>query len=254
METDPEKELREAVRLIEGARYGVAFTGAGISVESGLPPFRGENGLWDRYDPEFLEISFFDRNPADSWKVIAEIFYQYFDRIKPNPAHECLAMLEERGLLKAVITQNIDGLHAAAGSRVVHEFHGSFKRLLCRPCGTRFDFTPAMLRTMPPRCPRCLTVLKPDFIFFGEQIPGDVLDASMKEIERADLVICIGTTGLVQPAASLPVLARRNGAKIIEVNIEETELTDSVTHLFIQGKAGVVLGKIGEAVRAGIPR
>jgi NAD-dependent deacetylase len=237
-------DLNQALGLIRAASHAVAFTGAGISVESGIPPFRGENGLWNRYDPESLEISFFRRNPAESWKIIAEIFYRHFDTIRPNPAHECLAWMEENGLLKAVITQNIDDLHRAAGSRTVHEFHGNFKRLACVPCGTRTAFSPGMLASLPPRCPRCGTALKPDFVFFGEPIPEEVLNASLAEIERSDLVICIGTTGAVQPAASLPALAKRHGAGIIEVNVGPSELTDSVTDLFLQSKAGVLMGKL----------
>jgi len=240
--------LAEAGGLIRSSKYAVAFTGAGISVESGLPPFRGENGIWEKFDPGFLEISYFDRNPGPSWKIIAEIFYQYFDRIRPNPAHDCLSWLEKQGLLKSVITQNIDDLHSAAGSRSIHEFHGNFKKLLCRSCGTRSGFLAAMLEKIPPLCPVCGTVLKPDFVFFGEAIPADVYKASIEEIKKCDLVICVGTTGTVQPAASLPLLAKRNSAKIIEINIHPSELTGSVTDLFIQGKAGEIMAGIRQSI------
>ena len=149
--------LKEAAEVIRKAKYAVAFTGAGISVESGIPPFRGENGLWNKVDPFFLEIEFFRKKPLQSWKKIKEIFYDRLGNAEPNLAHEVLAKMEKRSFLESVITQNIDDLHQKAGSHYVYELHGTYKQLVCTECSSEFDMSFADLNYLPP----CLLYTSP---------------------------------------------------------------------------------------------
>ena len=232
--------ILSAARLIRGSRYLTAFTGAGISVESGIPPFRGQGGLWDMYDPRMLELDYFLRYPEKAWPVIREIFYDHFGAAKPNAAHLALSDWEARGFLKLLITQNIDNLHHQAGSRNVVEFHGNSRLLLCMKCGTRRDANPELLEKLPPRC-ACGGIYKPDFIFFGEGIPPAALTASRQAAGETDVMIVVGSTGEVYPAASIPRSAAENGAKIIEVNPEPSEFTPDITDVFIPLKAGEAL-------------
>ena len=229
--------VARAADLILNANHVTAFTGAGISVESGIPPFRGENGLWSKYDPSFLEISFFHHHPKQSWKLIKEIFYDFFGKAEPNKAHFALAELEKLGLVKAVITQNIDNLHQEAGSKTVYEFHGNSQRLVCTKCGTYFDVKEIDFSAEIPRCKNCGGILKPDFIFFGEAIPEPARSRSFEEAETADIFLVIGTTGEIMPASLIPTEAKRNGAKIIEINTEPSNYTRSITDVFLKGKA-----------------
>lgn len=157
--------FENAAEIIVNAKRCVAFTGAGISVESGIPPFRGENGLWNKYDPDTFDIRYFHRHTKESWQVIREIFYDLFGKVRPNKAHAALAQLEASGVVKSVITQNVDNLHYDAGSRVVHEFHGSLKRLVCLACHARYPISTVSLDRLPPACPHCEGILKPDVIF-----------------------------------------------------------------------------------------
>jgi NAD-dependent deacetylase len=235
-----------AAELIRNARRVVAFTGAGISVESGIPPFRGPEGLWSRYDPQVLDLGFFQRNPEEPWKVIKDIFYDFFGKADPNPGHLALAGLEEAGILKGIITQNIDNLHQEAGSRDVIEFHGTSRRLTCLSCSITRDFKPGMLSDLPPRCPDCGGLLKPDFIFFGEGIPPAAFRRSEEETLNADLWLVVGTTGEIMPASMLPIEAKRNGAVLIEVNVEPSGYTHSITDVFLEGKAGAVLQTLAD--------
>lgn len=222
----------------------VAFTGAGISVESGIPPFRGKDGLWSKYDPQFLDIYYFHHHPVESWKLIKEIFYDFFGKAKPNDAHYALANLEKAGLLQAIITQNIDNLHHAAGSKTIYEFHGNSQRLVCTHCNTYYQINEISLKSLPPYCPHCKSVLKPDFIFFGEAIPEPANSNSFAETEKADLLILIGTTGEIMPASMIPDLARKAGAKILEINVEPSAYTGRITDLFIQKKATQAMSEI----------
>ena len=130
--------LKQAAELIRNAKHVTAFTGAGISVESGIPTFRGENGLWNRFDPIFLDLDYFHQNPLTSWKLIKEIFYDFFGKAEPNLAHFALAKMEKMGFLNSIITQNIDDLHQKAGSKKVWEFHGTSKKLICEKCRTKY--------------------------------------------------------------------------------------------------------------------
>lgn len=238
------KEYQKAADLIRHSRHVTVFTGAGVSVESGVPPFRGENGLWNEYDPIILDLKNFYKNPEESWITIKEIFYDYFGKAEPNAAHRVIARLEADGYVQAVITQNIDNLHQQAGSKNVFEFHGNSRELVCTECGAKYPVTEKILSGLPPKCKECGEILKPDFVFFGEAIPDQAEKLSFEEAEKADLFIVIGTTGEVQPASLIPVVARSKGAKILEINIKKSNFTDDITDLFIQEKASQAMKKI----------
>ncbi|MBN2288755.1 MAG: NAD-dependent deacylase [Candidatus Glassbacteria bacterium] len=242
---------QQAAQAIRSARRLTAFTGAGISVESGIPPFRGSGGLWNRYDPTFIEIDYFYRNPKKSWELIREIFYDFFGRAEPNAAHRALALMESRGLIEVVITQNIDNLHQEAGNTTVYEFHGSSQFLVCTACGNRIHFTAAGLEVLPPACGECGGLLKPDFVFFGEQIPEPANSRSFLEAQLADVFLLIGTSGEVMPACGIPFLAKENGAAIIEVNTEPSSYTGRITDIFLQGRATEVMARLVEALGIG---
>jgi len=228
--------IHQAAALIRASRSLTAFTGAGISVESGIPPFRGPGGLWGKYDPRTLELEYFLAHPDKAWPVIREIFYDNFGKARPNKAHYVLAALETAGRLKCLITQNIDNLHYLAGSRNIVEFHGNSRQLLCLSCGARRDAAPDILKVLPPNCP-CGGIYKPDFIFFGEGIPPEAHARSLEAAARTDVMLVVGSTGEVYPAALVPSRAREAGARIIEVNPTVSEFTAAVTHIHIAMKA-----------------
>jgi NAD-dependent deacetylase len=232
-----------ASKWISESKYAVIFTGAGISVESGIPPFRGENGLWSKYNPIFLETDYFLAHPKKSWELIKEIFYNFFGQASPNDAHYILAELEKNGYIKSIITQNIDNLHQKAGSRNVIEFHGTSRTLTCVSCNNKYKSS-EFINNLPPHCPSCDGLLKPDFVFFGEPIPQDIYEKSVKETSSADLFILIGTTGEIMPASAIPFIAKKNRAKFIEINVDESKYTNSIVDIFLKGKASVVLKKL----------
>ena len=240
--------VREAARLIRDARYLSAFTGAGISVESGVPPFRGPGGLWSRYDPRKLELAYFHSHPLECWELLREIFYESFAAARPNEAHRVLARLEEKGLLKVLITQNIDNLHHEAGSRNVVEFHGSSRTLRCTVCGAAAPADPALLENLPPSC-ACGGVLKPDMVFFGEEIPELAWFESAQAARRTDVMLVVGSTGEVYPAAGIPVQAAEQGATIVEINPEPSNFTESISDVFVPLPAAEALSRIEEAMQ-----
>ncbi|WP_025209638.1 SIR2 family NAD-dependent protein deacylase [Hippea sp. KM1] len=235
--------IEKAKERIKKAERLVAFTGAGISVASGIPPFRGPSGLWSKYDPSILDIDFFFSNPSKSWKYIKQIFYEYLLKdVKPNPAHIAIAKLA-----CPVITQNIDNLHQAAGSKDVIEFHGTAQTLVCMDCSKRFNRDRVDLSADIPRCD-CGGILKPDFVFFGEQIPKDALEKSFMLAQICDVMLVVGTTGQIMPASQIPFLAKNNGAFIIEINPDPSNYTGEITDIFLQYKAEEVLPKLVEGV------
>ncbi len=239
-----EVQLQKAVDVILKSKYTIAFTGAGISVESGIPPFRGENGIWSKYDPNTLELGFFYEKPKESWEVIKQLFYDFFGNAESNLAHQVLAQMEKEGMLNCVITQNIDNLHQQAGSKVVHEFHGNSQKLLCVKCKTYFVPEDFNLDNLPPKCNKCDGLIKPDFIFFGEGIPTKAYESSVDAASKADVVIIIGSTGEVMPASQIPYHAKQNGATIIEVNPDVSNFTNSITDIYLEGKATEVMGNL----------
>ena len=242
---DTEK-INEAVKAIRKSKYMVAFTGAGISVESGIPPFRGAGGLWNTTHPIFLEIEYFHKKPLQSWKKIKEIFYDKLVDAEPNAAHQVLAKMEKRSFLESIITQNIDHLHQKAGNKYVYELHGTYRRLVCTECNSEYDMSFADLNFLPPTCYICKGILKPDMVFFNEPIPKFPQKRSYEEAEKADLLLIIGTHAEVLPAAAIPQIAKKTGAKIIEINIKPSPFTHSITDIFIQERATVALKKLGK--------
>lgn len=233
-----------AVEALKKARKATALTGAGISVESGIPDFRSSGGLWTRFPPqEYATIQAFSSNPVKVWRMLAEV-EKVLAAASPNPAHFALARLEEAGRLAGIITQNIDGLHQIAGSRRVVEFHGSHATLSCLYCGKGYGR--GEVSGEAPRC-GCGEVLKPDVILFGEAIPPKAL-AGSRELSACDAMLVVGTSAEVAPASLVPSAARRAGALIIEINLEPTALTPTVTDVFLKGRAGEVLPKLVAAV------
>jgi len=236
--------IKDAVSAIKISNYTIAFTGAGISVESGIPPFRGEHGLWNKYNPQVLDLGYYLNHAEECWVNIREIFYDFFANAHPNKAHLVLAEMEQKGLLKSVITQNIDNLHFEAGNKVVHEFHGNSKKLKCLRCGRVYSANEIDFEKLPPRCENDGEILKPDFIFFGEGIPAEAYSNSFADAEKAEVCLIIGSTGEVTPASYVPRTAKQAGATIIEINPEESLFTHSVTDIHLRGNASDVMGKL----------
>ena len=241
-----EDKITKATDLLNKSRFTTAYTGAGVSVDSGIPPFRGNDGLWNKYNPSSLEIAFFRNHPIESWNIIKEIFYDFFNEARPNKAHLVLAEMEKKGLLGRIITQNIDNLHQEAGSIEVYEFHGNSAKLLCLNCGRVYPSKHISLDFIPPACRECGGLLKPDFVFFGESIPQKALAASYEAARLSDVFLIIGTTGEVMPANQIPFIAKSNGCKIIEINTEPSNFTEPITDIFLQGKAAEVMGQLSE--------
>jgi len=237
-------KLEKTAGIIKNAKHLVAFTGAGISAESGIPTFRGKGGIWDKYDPILLEIDYFTQNPEKAWPHIKDMFYNVIDKALPNPAHKVLAGWEQSGLLKAIITQNIDNLHQKAGSRQVIEFHGNTRDLVCLKCGGITPVIEADMSCNPVACVHCGGLLKPDFVFFGEPIPTEAYHIATFHTQQADVYLIIGTTGIIMPASLLPYEAKNNNAVIIEININPSNYTNSITDVFLQGKASEILMKL----------
>jgi NAD-dependent deacetylase len=248
-----EKLIQRAAKDILNSKKTIAFTGAGISVESGIPDFRGAQGLWEKYDPEeYAHIQAFTSNPDRVWLMLKEMFSLILEA-KPNPAHVGLAELERMGFLSSVITQNVDGLHQAAGSRNVIEFHGTHRTLSCLKCSSTVDGSSFRMEDLPPRCSRCSSLLKPDVVFFGEPIPWKAQAMSFKESLSCDLVLSIGTSAVVYPAATNPITAKERGAMVIEINMEPTPLTDQISDYLICGSAGEIIPAIVEEVKRSTP-
>lgn len=221
----------------------IAVTGAGISVESGIPDFRSAGGLWSRYPPhEFATMDAFFDNPDKVWTMWYELAEQLGD-VKPNPAHQALAELESMGHVQAVITQNIDALHQHAGSKTVIEYHGNADQIVCPACGRRRPMDLSQRVLGAPRC-ECGGYMKPDVILFGEVIPEYALHTSDMLARGCNVLLVVGTSAQVYPAASLPYVAKECGALVIECNTENTSFTHTVTDIFLKGPAGKSLPKL----------
>lgn len=257
--------ISEVAEVLVKSKYAIALTGAGVSTESGIPDFRGPSGIWTR-NPEaerraYEVYSLFLRDPKRFWEEhlsSSSLLESYIEKAQPNPSHLALAELEGMGILKCVITQNIDGLHEKAGSKNVIEFHGSIYKLRCIDCGTRYPksaFDLIALRDrgeLPPLCRLCGGALKPDVVYFTEPIPRDVIARSLEEVRKCDVMLICGSSLVVYPAAELPRLAKRKlpPASIIEVNLEPTSITiEGVSDYFLQGKTGEILPKIVDEVK-----
>jgi len=233
--------------VVATARHCIVFTGAGISAESGIPTFRGAGGLWERHRPEELATpEAFARDPELVWRWYRwrqEVVY----KAEPNPGHRAISELEAIGVVKAVITQNVDGLHQRAGSRDVVELHGSLWRARCVKCGAVYRLDKPV-EEIPPRCPRCGGLLRPDVVWFGEPLPQDAWERAVELASRSDAVLVVGTSGVVYPAAYIPRVAKDHGAVVVEVNVEESAVTP-IADFFLRGRAGDVLPRLVEEVK-----
>jgi NAD-dependent deacetylase len=223
------------------------LTGAGVSAESGIPTFRGEGGLWTKYDPiKVSSIESFMADPGSYWRVSKDRGRVAL-AAHPNPGHLALAALEAAGHLAAIVTQNTDGLHQDAGATRVIELHGSGRNVRCLECGNvepRVDVQGRLGAEMPPRCPRCGGgFLKPTVVLFGEPMPVDALNLARSLAERADVMLVVGSSLVVYPAAQIPLMAVRAGAPLIVINAEKTPL-DHLAEVVIHGKSGEVLPEI----------
>jgi len=234
--------------LLRKSRRAAALTGAGISVESGIPDFRSPGGLWERFNPmEYATISAFRRHPAKVWELLKEMDATLL-RARPNPAHFALAELEARGILLGIITQNVDNLHQAAGSQNVIEYHGNASRFVCLTCKKIFDRQELDFNHTPLYC-TCGGLIKPDVVFFGEPIPLQAQTAAHELAAGCDLLLIIGTSGEVAPANLIPHIAKRQGALIVENNLEATQLTHTVSDFFLPGPAGERWPKVLAALK-----
>lgn len=228
-------------RLATASRIAV-LTGAGISAESGVPTFRGAEGLWRKFRPEELATpEAFARDPRLVWE-----WYQWrrqlIARLSPNAGHLALVELEKRADEFLLITQNVDGLHDRAGSKRMVKLHGDLWRLRCTGCSIEFEDRRAALPELPPRC-RCGRLLRPAVVWFGEPLPSEAWERALEAAARCQLFISVGTSGIVYPAASLPLVAKRAGAYLIEVNVESTALSHIADEVIL-GCAAVVLPKL----------
>eukprot|EP00123_Amoebidium_parasiticum_P014809 comp22653_c0_seq1/m.34926 comp22653_c0_seq1/g.34926 ORF comp22653_c0_seq1/g.34926 comp22653_c0_seq1/m.34926 type:complete len:313 (-) comp22653_c0_seq1:338-1276(-) len=245
----------DIARMLVLSKHTIVLTGAGVSQESGVPTFRDpDDGIWDKHDSkECATIWGFDRAPQKLWQLLRN----YFDACDPQPnaAHRALAELEAMGLIQLLVTQNVDGLHQTAGSKRVVEYHGNLSKSRCRGCGKHGpDCKTLLMKTredaLPPRCSHCGDgVLKPNATLFGEALPGGAIKEAATNAEKATLIIVIGTSARVKPASHLPKIVSQKDGAVIELNRERTGLTNHVTDVFVEGKAGEILPLVVEEVK-----
>ena len=231
----PGDKIERAAEAIARAKYPIALTGAGMSVESGIPPFRGPGGLWTKYgEPPMNGFQIFMADPKKGWEDRIKPRYEELWRplrvAKPNPGHFALAEMEKIGVLRFLITQNVDDLHRQAGSQALAEIHGNFKKVRCLDCNLRYAEEKISLEVLPPPCPECGGLLKADTVSFGEPIPPDVLRECAQHSARADLVIVAGTSATVYPAAGFALEVKERGGKLVEVNLYESDITPICDH------------------------
>lgn len=245
-----DRALETAAEAVAGARHAVALTGAGISVESGIPDFRSPGGLWSEFDPaEYATLSCFLRHPEKAWKLFRALGRTVAGK-GPNAAHAALADLEAAGCLAGIVTQNIDGLHQAAGSRNVLEIHGDWARLQCLGCGRLEPFVRAHLDDGPvPACGGCGCLLKPNVVLFEEGVrdPDKIQDL----VQPCDVLLVIGTSAEVAPASLLPSQVHRSGGTVLEFNLGPTQLTAELSGTrtqLVRGPVGVVLPRFVKRV------
>ncbi len=252
-----DEKIKEAAKMIKEANNIVVFTGAGISTESGLPDFRSPGGIWEKYDPNEFVYDRIVYEPAIRKKywAFAKSFWPVLKKVEPNPAHIGIAELEKLGKLSFVITQNIDGLHQKAGTspEKVVELHGTAMFIKCIECKSRYPSEQIYDMCEKegidvPKCPKCGGILKPATISFGEAMPEKELSLSFDAAKRCDLMIVVGSSLVVYPAAHVPYIAKEHGAKLIIINLSSTPL-DNQADLIFRDKAAKVIPKILEEVK-----
>lgn len=223
--------MKEFLKLLNESRLTVVLTGAGISTPSGIPDFRGPQGIYRKYPQNVFDIDFFYSHPEKFYEFAKEGIFPMLEA-KPNPAHVLLAKLEEQGLIEAVITQNIDRLHQKAGSKKVIELHGNVEEYYCTRCGREYtvkDVMEKLEKDSVPRCDDCSGLIRPNIVFFGEALPQNALNEAIRLSSKADLMIVMGSSLVVYPAAELPLITVRGGGKLVIVNMGETPLDDLAT-------------------------
>ena len=234
-----------AQHLVE-RRHGVALTGAGISVDSGIPDFRSTGGLWDRFDPmEYATIDGFLADPVKVWRMLVELD-ELVQTAEPNPGHLALAELERAGVRDGIVTQNVDNLHQRAGAEQVVEFHGNGSRLRCLDCGAVVDADEARKQGTPPRC-ECGAIYKPDVVLFGEAIPRRALDRAWSLARGCRVMMVVGTSAMVSPASTIPRMAKGRGAVFAELDLEPSALSWQCD-LTCHGPASEVLPELARRV------
>jgi NAD-dependent deacetylase len=246
--------LDQIADWLVNASRGVAFTGAGISTESGIPDFRGPDGFWKRNDQAKFTIQNYVRDPEhrrERWRMAVERRSFMRTDVKPNAGHVALARLEQLGCIRGVITQNIDGLHAEAGNEHVLELHGTSRRISCLSCGESWPAPDVLKRVEAgeedPECTSCGGILKSATISFGQQLPADVVEEAQRWSLEADVFLVVGSSLVVTPAALMPGMAKQRGAQLAIVNREPTE-QDDLFDAVIYGDAGPTLSAIIERV------
>ncbi len=237
-----EEVIQEAKSKVLNSKRLVALTGAGISAESGVPTFRGKDGIWQRHRVTDLATpEAFAKDPKLVWE-----FYNWrrnlISKVTYNPAHKALVALEKIALHFALITQNIDDLHRKAGSKNLIELHGNIWWVCCSRCRFKAEDRRVSI-PFPPVCPECGGMLRPNVVWFGESLDMTILNNAVKEAERAETFLVIGTSAVVQPAASLIGIAKKNGAFLIEINLEPTEVS-SISDISIREKAAKILPRL----------
>jgi len=224
-------KMKEFLDLLNESRLTVTLTGAGISTPSGIPDFRGPNGIYKKYSQNVFDIDFFYSHPEEFYQFAKEGIFPMLEA-KPNLAHVLLAKLEERGLIEAVITQNIDRLHQRAGSKKVIELHGNVEEYYCVRCEKKYtveDVIEKLESLDVPRCDDCNGLIRPNIVFFGENLPQDALREAIELSSKASLMIVLGSSLVVYPAAELPLITVRSGGKLVIVNLGETPFDDIAT-------------------------
>ncbi len=246
------EKIRQAAKILHRARYASVLTGAGVSTPSGIPDFRSpESGVWTKYNPfEVASIHAFRQNPEDFYDWVRPMAELVFNT-RPNPAHLALAQLEHLGVVQALVTQNIDGLHQKAGSQMVHEVHGNLRQATCIQCYTVEPAEPLMRQFLQdgqvPRCRRCGGVIKPNAILFGEQLPIKTLIAAQVAARDSDAMLVAGSSLTVAPAGNLPLLTKEGGGQLILVNLSATHL-DELADVVIHADVVDVLPKLAETL------
>ena len=252
----PEPDVEPALRWLRGARRILVFSGAGISTESGIPDFRGPQGVWRTRDPARYTIQNYLADPEVRRERWHDRLDAPIDLARPNPAHEAVTRLQQAGRAPVVVTQNIDGLHQLAGAQNVIELHGTTREVVCLGCRRRLPVATVLDRVREgdddPHCELCGELLKTATISFGQSLVAEDLDAAMNEAERCDACLAVGSTLAVWPAAGVPVRAVKHGARLVIVNDGATDL-DGMADAILPGKAGVVLPALVDALLAQPP-